>query len=205
MNLLLFISIAAPLSMVLFVCDGKSRRLILFLLCGILACLFCGELNTILYRLLPVTKRYFTVNISPLAEDAVKAVPVLLYAFTCAPRRKDLLEGAVAVGVGFAILENAFVLAESSGSVSLPLALARGFGSGMMHGICTFLLGVGMSFVHTKRKLFFPGTLALLSFAAIYHGIYNDLMLSRYQWAGLVLPLLSFVPLMLYMKKKGLL
>ena len=78
LNLFLFISIVIPLGMLLLLVTGKSRRLVLFFIFGITACLFCGELNGILVRFFEST-RYFTVNISPITEEVCKHV----HSFPC--------------------------------------------------------------------------------------------------------------------------
>lgn len=44
LNFIIFISIATPLSMMLFVCKEKVRGFITFFLIGMTACLFSGEL-----------------------------------------------------------------------------------------------------------------------------------------------------------------
>lgn len=36
-------------------------------------------------------------------------------------------------------------------------------------------IGFGISFINKKKKLFFSGVFALLTFAAIYHGFFNML------------------------------
>ena len=205
LNLILFISIAAPLAMMLCIYRGKSRISLLFLLLGVTVCLFCGELNGLLLRLTPFSRRYFTENITPLVEEVCKAMPILVYAFLFRPKRQTLLESAIAVGVGFALLENAFSLAGSVATVSVPIALARGFGSGMMHGICTLAVGYGMTFVHSRRKLFYTGTTALLSTAIIYHSIYNTLVHSGVPFLGYLLPMLTFIPLTVVLRRKKVL
>lgn len=196
LNLILFISFAAPLLMTLFISKGKLRTGLVFLFIGTAVCLFCGEFNTFILKLSPYDMRYFTSNFTPLFEEIFKALPILFYAFVFKPKKRTLLECSILVGVGFAVLENAFILGGSAGSVSIGLALIRGFGAGMMHGICTLNVGYGMTFVHTKRKLFYTGTIALLTVSIIYHGIYNTLVQSRYQLAGFLLPLLTFIPVL---------
>ena len=52
LNLILFISFAAPLLMALFVCRGKARTLLTFLFIGTVVCLFCGEFSAIIMKLL---------------------------------------------------------------------------------------------------------------------------------------------------------
>ncbi len=201
LNLILFISFAAPLLMTFFISKGKLRTGLVFLFIGMLVCLFCGELNTIILHLSPYSMRYFTSNFTPLFEEIFKALPILFYAFVFNPKKKTLLECSILVGVGFAVLENAFILGSAAGSVSIGLALIRGFGAGMMHGICTLNVGYGMTFVHTKRKLFYTGTIALLTVSIIYHGIYNTLVQSKYQIAGFLLPVLTFIPVVILLRR----
>lgn len=201
LNLILFISFAAPLLMTLFICKGRARTLLTFLLIGIVVCLFCGEFNALIMKMLPFDRRYYTSNFTPLFEEFFKALPILVYAFMFNPKRRTLLECAVLVGVGFAILENAFILGSAAATVSVTNALIRGFGAGMMHGVCTLAVGYGMTFVHTRRKLFYTGTTALLAVATIYHAIYNTLVQSPYQFIGFLLPMLTFIAVLVLLKK----
>ncbi|HBL40634.1 MAG TPA: PrsW family intramembrane metalloprotease [Ruminococcaceae bacterium] len=204
LNLILFISIVAPLAMMLLIYKGKSRTSLLFLLLGILVCLFCGEFSSLVMQQLPFDRRFFTVNFTPLFEEIFKAFPILVYSFLYKPKRQTLFESSIAVGVGFAILENAFILASDISQVSILLALIRGFGSGMMHGVCTLAVGYGMTFVYKRRKLFYTGTTALLSAAIIYHSVYNNLVQSEYQIIGFLLPIVTFLPLVAVLRKKGI-
>ena len=91
-----------------------------------------------------------------------------------------------------------------AGSVSVTNALICGFGAGMMHGICTLAVGYGMTFVHTKRKLFYTGTTALLSVAIIYHSVYNTLVQSSHQLVGFLLPVITFIPVLMLLNKTEL-
>ncbi len=203
LNLILFISFAAPLLMTLFVCKDKARTLLAFLFIGTGVCLFCGEFSAIIMNLLPFDRRYYTSNFTPLFEEVFKAVPILVYAFLYKPKKKTLLECSLLVGVGFAVLENAFILGGAASSVSVTNALIRGFGAGMMHGVCTLAVGYGMTFVHTKRKLFYTGTTALLAAAMVYHAVYNTLVQSEHQSVGFLLPVLTFIPVVILLNKTG--
>ena len=201
LNLILFISFAAPLLMTLFVCKGKARTLLLFLFFGTAVCLFCGEFSATVLKFVPFGIKYYTSNFTPLIEEVFKALPILIYAFLFKPKKRTLLECSILVGVGFAVLENAFILGGSASSVSVTNALIRGFGAGMMHGVCTLAVGYGMTFVHTKRKLFYTGTTALLTVATIYHSIYNTLVQSSHQLVGFLLPVVTFVPVLVLLNK----
>lgn len=193
LSLLLFMSIFVPIGMMLFICRGQTRRFLVFLLLGTVAGLFCGEVNGMLTPLLPFSSQYYSINIAPITEEIFKALPILFFVFVLKPERQVLLEVSVAVGIGFAVLENAYVFASADGSISLLTALLRAFGAGMMHGICTLAVGYGMSFVHFRRKLFLPGTLGLLAAAFVYHSMYNNLVLSGHALAGALLPALTLV------------
>ena len=201
LSLILFISFAAPLMMTLFVCKGKARTLLLFLFFGTVVCLFCGEFSAIVLRQLPFEQKYYTSNFTPLFEEVFKALPVLVYAFLYKPKRRTLLECSVLVGVGFAILENAYILSGAAFALSVTDALIRGFGAGMMHGVCTLTVGYGMTFVHTHRKLFYTGTIALLAVAMIYHAVYNTLVQSSHQLVGFLLPVITFIPVLVLLNK----
>ena len=187
--------------MMLFIYRGKSRTSLLFLLLGVIVCLFSGEFSGLVQKLLPCSFDYFTRNFTPLFEEVFKAIPILVYAFLYRPTRQTLLESSIAVGVGFALLENAYILASNTASVSVLLALVRGFGAGMMHGVCTLAIGYGMTFVHIRRKLFYVGTTALLTTAIVYHSIYNTLVQSAYPIIGFLLPMLTFVPALVVLRK----
>jgi hypothetical protein len=63
-----------------------------------------------------------------------------------------------------------------------------------MHGMCTLLVGVGISFVKRRSKLFAVGTFGLLSTAIVYHGIYNILIQSKYSIVGALLPIMTYIP-----------
>lgn len=173
----------------------------MFLFFGTVVCLFCGEFSVIIMKMLPFDQRYYTSNFTPLFEEVFKALPILVYAFLFKPKKKTLLECSILVGVGFAVLENAFILGGSASGVSVVNAVIRGFGAGMMHGVCTLAVGYGMTFVHTKRKLFYTGTTALLSVAVIYHSVYNTLVQSEHQIVGFLLPVITFIPVLILLNK----
>ena len=201
LNLILFISFAAPLIMTLFVCKGKARTLLMFLFFGTVVGLFCGEFSAIIMKMLPFDRQYYTSNFTPLFEEVFKALPILVYAFLYKPKKRTLLECSILVGVGFAVLENAFILGSAAETVEVTNALIRGFGAGMMHGVCTLAVGYGMTFVHTRRKLFYTGTMALLSVAVIYHSVYNTLVQSSHQLFGFLLPVITFIPVIVLLNK----
>lgn len=201
-NLMLFISLAAPLCMMLFVFKGRARTLLMFLLSGIFMCLFAGEINGFIKITTDLSVRFLIVNVTPIVEEILKAIPIVCFAFLFKPDRQTLLESSVAVGVGFATLENICMFVGNTYSLSVGLVLARGFGAGIMHGVSTLAVGYSLVHVSNDRKLFFTGSVAALSAAIIYHSIFNILIQSKYPILGIVMPVLSFVPLRMVMQRK---
>lgn len=201
-NLIIFVAIAVPLLTVLLFGENKSRTTVTFLLIGMTVCLFCGEVNTLLYKALGLPEALFVVNISPVTEEVCKALPVLEFAFLCSPTRKSLLVSSFALGVGFAVLENAIVIF-SAEEISLWLALIRSFGCGISHGLCTMAVGYGCSFIYKRRKLFYTGTFALLSFSIILHAVYNLLMVSGHVVVGTVMSVILLILCHLLTREKS--
>ena len=102
---------------------------------------------------------------------------------------------SLALGIGFGFFENTVILMQNTGDVTFGWALARGFSTALMHGVCTLTVGYGISFVKKRKKLSLCGTFALLAFAMIYHGIFNMLVQSDYRIFGFILPAATYIPL----------
>jgi RsiW-degrading membrane proteinase PrsW (M82 family) len=177
--------------------EKKARLPILFLLFGIFVSVFAAEVNGLLSKLLSLSKYDMTVIVTPVTEEILKALPILYYAVVISDQKEKLFTASMATGVGFAVLENAFYLL-SYPNFSMLSAVIRAFGAGLMHGMCTLLVGVGISFVKKKSKLFAVGTFGLLSTAIVYHGIYNILIQSEFSIAGALLPIATYIPFFIW-------
>lgn len=197
-----FICLTVSIGLMLPLMEKKTRRVMSFMLVGIFACLFISELNGILLRHFNNNSFYVTTTITPITEEIVKALPILYFAIVISDDRRTLISNAYAVGVGFAVLENMVILTQNIENVTVFWALVRGFGSGLVHGICTVMVGFGISYIKKRRKLFYCGTFALLSAAVIYHAVYNVLVQSNYQYAGVLLPIITYIPVVLLTRSK---
>ena len=202
LSLYLFISIAIPLISVAIVTKERTRTVSLFLLFGVTAGLFCGEINGLLSKIVTLSTRYYSVNIAPIIEECVKAFPIIVYAFIKKPSRQRPLESSIVMGVGFAILENAFILANNIESISLPLAIVRGIGAGLMHGVCTLAVGEGLDLVSHDKRIAVSGTLGLLGEAIIFHSFYNNMIQSKYAYFSFILPFCAFIIIIIRMKRE---
>ena len=194
---ILFVSIFVPILLMTVVVEKKARLPIIFMLFGIFISVLAAEVNGLLSQLLDMDRYSVTVIVTPMTEECIKALPVLYYAVIISDKRENLFTASMATGIGFAVLENAYYLLNYSNFEMLS-AIVRAFGAGLMHGMCTLLVGVGISFVKKKSKLFAVGTFGLLSTAIVYHGIYNILIQSDYSTVGALLPIATYIPFFIW-------
>ena len=194
---ILFISISIPLLLMALLMEKKARLPISFMIIGIFVSVFASEVNGLLSNLLSMDTYSITVIVTPVSEELLKALPVLYYAIVISDKRERLFTASMAIGIGFALLENAYFLLNSD-NFTIIIAIIRAFGAGLMHGMCTLLVGVGISFVKKKSKLFAVGTFGLLSTAIVYHGIYNILIQSEFSTVGALLPIATYIPFLIW-------
>ena len=192
-----FVSVFVPIMLMACLIEKKARQPIIFVLIGIFVSVFASEVNGLLSVLLPMDVFKITVIVTPITEEILKAIPILVYATAFVPKKEKIFTAAMAVGIGFAVLENAYYLLNDA-SFNMIDAIIRAFGAGLMHGMCTLLIGVGVSFVKKKRKMFVVGTFALMSTAITYHGIYNMLVQSDFEIIGYLLPISTYTPFLVW-------
>ena len=198
---MLFVSVFVPILLMACLIEKKARQPIIFVLIGIFVSVFAAEVNGLLRTLLPMSAFEVTIIVTPITEEILKALPVLVFAIVLDAKKEALFTAAMAVGIGFAVLENAYYLLNDA-SFNMIDAIIRAFGAGLMHGMCTLLIGVGISFVKKKSKIFVVGTFALLSTAITYHGIYNMLVQSDYRAVGFLLPISTYIPFVVWRMNK---
>ena len=190
---MLFVSISIPMLLMALLVEKKARLPVVFMLIGIVVSVFASEVNGVLSEVLPMDMYSLTVIVTPVSEELLKALPILYYALVISDKRERLFTASMAIGIGFAVLENAYYLVNYA-DFDMIGAVVRAFGVGLMHGMCTLLVGVGISFVRRKCKLFVVGTFGLLSTAIVYHGVYNILVQSQYSIVGALLPIATYIP-----------
>ena len=204
---ILFLCVVVPLGLMLPMLTGRAKLVMGHMIIGIIVCLFVSELNALILPLFDNDLEYTTTVITPITEEIIKAIPILFYAMVFSDKRETVTMLAFALGIGFGMFENMVILVQNIEMVTLTWAIIRGFATALMHGICTLSVGFGISFIRKKRKLFYCGTFALLTFAAIYHGIFNMLQTS-YKYIGSFIPIVTYVPIFLlqriqYQKKRS--
>lgn len=201
---IIFLCLSIPLLLLLPLLEKRSRIIVGFFLLGTVSALCAYEVNSIAFSLMNFGARAFTEVIPPISEELLKALPVLLYALWFDDSRKNVLPVAMAVGIGFAVLENSMILVDNVGAVTIAWAAGRGISACLMHGLCTVVVGTGITYVKKQKKLFYTGTFGLLSIAIIMHALFNLLIQSRYDYIGMVMPLLLYGALYLIHRGKYL-
>lgn len=197
---ILFVAIFVPIFLMALLVEKRARLPIVFVLVGMFISVFISEINGLICSLHPISLYEATTIVTPITEEILKAVPILFYAMVVSDKKETLFTASMATGIGFAVLENTYYLLNSPNFNMLD-AVIRAFGTGLMHGMCTLLVGVGISFAKKKPKIFAVGTFALLSVAISYHGIYNMLVQSKYNFVGFVLPIATYLPIFLWRMK----
>lgn len=188
----ILICIAVPLLLLMTLMDARSRLLTGFMLVGMLTAASAYEINSTVQVMFWMTGQEVSVRAAPVIEELLKAVPILFYSVAVSDDRKVLLPLSMAVGIGFAILENAYLLTAYIDQVTISWTLVRGLSTSLSHGLCTLTVGYGMSFVRKQKKLFYTGIFGLLSLAMTFHAVFNLLIQSQYDWIGMGLPILLF-------------
>ena len=200
---ILFISIFFPLFLMMLLVEEKARLPIIFVMVGIFISVFASEVNGVLLSMLNITRYDATITLAPVTEELLKAFPILFYAVVVSDKKEKLFTASMATGIGFAILENAYYLIVNYETFSVLSALIRGFCTGLMHGMCTLLVGFGISFIRKRHKLFVVGMFALLSVAITYHAIFNMLIQSKYPVVGALLPMATYLPFFIWRNVKS--
>ena len=166
---LILICFAVPLLLLMTLLDRRSRLLVGFMLLGMLVAVSSYEINSTAQFLLGMSGREISVKVAPVVEELLKALPVLFYAALVCDDRRQLLPLGMSVGIGFALLENAYLLITYAEQVTLGWAVIRGISTSLSHGLCTLAVGYGMQFLRRQKKLFYTGIFGLLSLAMTYH------------------------------------
>ncbi|MEJ2385325.1 MAG: PrsW family glutamic-type intramembrane protease [Xanthomonadales bacterium] len=136
--------------------------------------------------------------VAPLVEEALKAL-IVVYLFRT-HRVGFLIDAAIlgfAVGAGFAMVENFFIL-QVHGDARMTVWFVRGFGTAIMHGGVTAIFAL-VSQALTERQMqinplrYLPG----LGLAAVLHAVFNHFpvtpVLQALGTAALLPPALALV------------
>lgn len=188
----ILICIAVPLLIALVFIRGSARHFAASLLAGMGVCLLSAYISSFINALTGLGEAQTAIYISPVVEELMKFLPLLLYLVMLLPEDGPLLLAAAGIGTGFAIFENCCYLASPEMS-SLAFVAVRGFAVGVMHVVSALALALGLALVRRFRALQLPGVLGALSLSMTFHGLYNLLVAhpGTPSVVGYILPLLT--------------
>lgn len=199
------ICIVVPILLLGFVMEKRSRRVAIGVVSGCLMCLFAYYINPFLQGFFNFSDYYLTTSAAPFVEETLKFIPVFVFSLFIPKERKDILPVAFSVGVGFAIVENSFMLSQYAVSSTIAWMLVRGVGAGLMHAMSTLIMGFGIRLSMQDKRIFVTGTLASLFLAMMYHGAYNAIIqVPEIKFLGILIPIISYAVLIFLQNKEQL-
>ena len=206
-ELIIYLCIVLPIIPIIFAMREKySKRFLIFIVIGLSICLVSAQINTILIDMLKMDLLNYTITISPINEEILKAIPLIFFTLAFAKEKDEILPLGFAIGIGYAILESIVVYCNSLYELTVSWAIIRGFGAALMHSVCTAMIAMGLSYVFNNKKSHMEGILGLFSLAILYHATFNAFIQTDYSIVALIMPVLLFIPInhIEYKKKKYL-
>jgi RsiW-degrading membrane proteinase PrsW (M82 family) len=155
----------------------KMRTMLLVLACGAGLAILTYPVNAFLLKATGLDVPTFTRYVGPIAEELLKAIVIVVLIRT--HRIGFLVDAAIfgfAVGTGFSMVENAYYL-EQARDATMMTWIVRGFGTALMHGGATALLGVvALALLERESRMrawvFLPGLLLAIAL----HSGFNHLV-----------------------------
>jgi protease PrsW len=153
-----------------------NKKVLLLCVCwGVMSAAASFFLNTFLIQHTQLEFSYYSGFIAPFPEELLKMT--FLIFLIKGNRVGFMIDGAIygfAIGSGFALTENLFYLYHFAGEeADLMLWITRGFGTAIMHGGATAIVGVlGMSSLNRQINPAFSIIMGALS-AIFLHMVYN--------------------------------
>lgn len=204
-NFLLLLLMLPPLVLTAFLLDRSARKILLFLLLGMFTAFLSGQINSLLVSIGGISSSDASIHYIPIIEEFLKAAPLIAGIFVLRPKRREIVEHAAAVGLGFAFFENVWVFSQNffgvPGWEDISFALSRGLGASMVHSLCTVILVYGVSICMKWRKLLFTGTFALFSLVCLFHSLFNILIGSDRSNLAFVLTLGTYAIVLILFKR----
>jgi RsiW-degrading membrane proteinase PrsW (M82 family) len=199
----IYVCMIAPLLLAALILRGEGRRVLVFLFAGMTTCLLSAYISSFAAGAVELDAVTASYEISPVTEEAMKFVPVLIYLLIFRPGKKHVILSALMVAVGFATFENACFIA-SNGTDKLLQLFIRGFATGSMHVVCGMLLAIGLYFLLDQIWLQIAGTFALLCLVITIHAIFNMLVLQTGAvfWIGCAVPMVIVVVFLAFFRDR---
>lgn len=184
-----FICITVPLLLSVLFVKGAQRRSALFLCIGMGICMISAYVNSFFMELYNVDGVTAAIEISPVCEEVLKLVPLLVFILIFEPQPREITPAAISIAVGFATFENVCYLSEN-GAENFSFLLIRGLSAGAIHILCGIAVGYGIAYVFHQRWIAVTGTVGILGACTVFHATYNLLVTAEGLWQtiGYVFP-----------------
>ena len=174
---------ALGLLAVLVYLDGyklvRLRAVVALLACGAVIAAATYALNRLFLERFPLPLPLYSRYVAPVGEELLKALVVV--ALVRAHRIGFLVDAAIcgfAVGTGFGMAENLYYVHLLPGA-GPGLFLVRGFGTALMHGGATAIVGVlGLASLERRPDAWVRAFLPGLLLAVVLHSAFNHFFLS---------------------------
>lgn len=204
-ELIIYLCIILPMIPILFALRDKfARRFLLFSIIGLSICLVSAQINTILIEKLGMDEMNYSITISPINEEILKAIPLIFFTLVFAKKGDQIIPLAFAIGIGFGILENLIIYSNNVATLDITWVIIRGIGASLMHSACAAMTAMGFSYVFNNNKSHLEGIFGLFALAILFHATFNVFVQSKYRIIALIMPILLFIPInyIEYKKKK---
>ncbi len=182
----------------------RARALLLSLAVGAVVAVACLFINDALIAAGGFETRRYSLFVAPVVEETMKGLFIVW--LIVARRTGFLVDAAIhgfAIGAGFAMVENLLYILELQDS-NLMLWLVRGFGTGMMHGAATSLVGIiGKTLAERtsphKPWVYLPGLLL----AIVIHGVFNQFFIPAVMTTAVILLALPLLMVVVFERSEG--
>ncbi|MDZ7291758.1 MAG: PrsW family intramembrane metalloprotease [candidate division KSB1 bacterium] len=156
----------------------RLRAILLTIFVGCVVAAVCLLLNSWLLQRFAWEMALYSRYVAPIIEETLKAA-YLVY-LVKSEKIGFMVDAAIqgfALGAGFALVENVYYL-QTLQDANLFLWVVRGFGTAIMHGGTTAVVGIiakGLSERHASERVrfFLPG----LGLAVFIHSVFNHFLL----------------------------
>lgn len=172
-NILVCISVPLLLSMVFL--PRNARRFVGAFVLGMTVCLLAAYIGGFISLISGMERVKTSVYVSPVIEEIMKFLPVLLYLFAFVPSDGQILPVSVGIGAGFATFENCCYIL-TSGAGNFGYILIRGMAVGVMHIVSMLAMALGLVIARRFKVLSPAAVLGALSLSMMFHGLYNLLV-----------------------------
>jgi len=184
----------------------KLRSVLVAIGVGGLVAVFCLILNGFLLRTFQISLLQFSRYLAPVLEEFFKAL-FLIYLLKT-KRIGFMVDAAIfgfSIGAGFAAVENIHYL-YTLGDPNLLLWIIRGFGTAIMHGGTTAIVGIfSKNFIERQQEEKLYHYLPGLGMAMAIHSVFNHFLLNPLISTVVILIILPLALIIVFERSEKLL